>query len=84
MNDRPLSIHHVIAGALWVLALGLVVAGLATKIVGIGQLGLLFGAAAAVAQVRGYICQATTRVLVREQNAFELGRDYGPDVRSLR
>lgn len=83
MYDRSLPLHHVLATVIWCLAIGFIVAGLASRFIYLGHLGLLFTACAAVLNIRGFICCATQQVLDNERNAFELGRDSA-EVRSLR
>lgn len=86
MYDRSLSIHHVLAATCWVVAFLLVVASFITGIIQLGHLGLMATAGAAVSNIRGFICRATTRVAESQENVMDLARDYvqGGRVRNLR
>lgn len=83
MNDRNLSVHHVVATSLWLAAVALVVAGEVVGMVGLGHLGLITAGLAMIANIRGFFCNA----IKRERAVFELGREYGhsvdAEVRSL-
>lgn len=78
-----MSVHHVVAATLWLLAVALVVAGHWFGAHIFADLGLVATGAAAVTSIRGFICKATTRVVEGERTAFELGRD-SVELRSLR
>lgn len=83
MRDSNLSIHHVVAGLLWLAAAGLIIGGGVTGILSLGHLGLMCAGAAMVGNIRGFICVATRQVMESERNAFELGRDSA-DLRRIR
>lgn len=72
MNDLHVSATIGTAVLLWVLGGTLVLLEMMTSI-DCGAAGVTIATGAAVFNVRGYFC----RLAQREQNAFELGREYG-------
>lgn len=70
MTDRKISAMTTAAGALWAVALGLVLAAMMTN-VRTGQLGLLCAGVAMVTNVRSFFCA----FLLREKEAFQMGAD---------
>lgn len=81
MFERSISSTTAAAILLWPLGFILILVDVFTSHQ-TGQLGLFAAAGGAVFNVRGFFC----KLHKREQNAFELGRDYASsaEVRSLR
>ena len=75
--DSDVPFNTVLAWSVWVLAFGLIALGYWVDCVYLAACGVAFSGVAATLQVRCFI----TRLVDREQRAFELGRD---SVRSIR
>lgn len=70
MNDASISTNSFMAGLTWLIAVTCVVTDLFTGL-DLGELGILFGGAACVLNVKGMIDQLAHR----ERNAYLIGRD---------
>lgn len=80
MQDRNLSVHHAVAGVLWLISASLIVIGIIISTPGVGQLGLMCAGAAMIANTRGFFCKASERQRRLVEAVLERSRG---DVRSL-
>lgn len=75
MQEKEVSVRSVVAGVLWIVGSGLVLASIFTR-EGLGHVGLAFIAAGVVFHLHGLF----NRLQSDLKNAFDLGRDYEREV----
>lgn len=80
MKDLNVSIHTVLATALWFLGGTLIVIEVFGGPDGLGNLGIYLAGMGGVLNVRRFACQAGG---LRERRAFEMGREVGEEMRAV-